>query len=87
MEWLGAFIQKDPNTAAAIALIVLGLFWIMLRRQTRQSGPRRYTIDRDKDPNELPDLSPSLKRARIQIVMALVGIAAFTFIGIMGLLQ
>ncbi len=87
MEWLGAFMQNEPNTVAIIGLIVLGLFWIMLRRQNRQRGPRHYTIDQDKDPNDLPDLSPSLKRARIQIVMALVGIAAFTFIGIMGLLQ
>lgn len=87
MEALGEFVQRDPGTIAVVGLIFLAILWLVLKRRARSQALRRAEGKRAKTPDEMPDLRPGLVKARIQIVMAMIGIAAFTFIAVMGLFQ
>ena len=84
----------DPQLADTlwiIGVIMLGLmilFKFVNRKQFREERfERRVKRHDEADPDEMPDLEPMLRRTRIQIVMAAIGIAAITFMAIMGIGQ
>lgn len=82
----------DPQVADTlwiVGVIMLGLmilFKFVNRKKFRdEKFERRVKRHEETDPDEMPDLEPMLRRTRIQIIMAAVGIATITFIAIMGI--
>ena len=82
----------DPQMADTlwiIGVIMLGLMilfkFVNRKRFREQKFERRVIRDKEPDPDDMQDLTPMLRRTRIQIVMAAIGIAAITFIAIMGI--
>ena len=82
----------DPQMADTlwiVGVIMLGLmilFKFVNRKRFRdEKFERRVKRHEDADPDEMPDLEPMLRRTRIQIVMAAIGIVAITYIAIMGI--
>lgn len=81
----------DPQMADTlwiVGVIMLGLMilfkFVNRKRFREQKFERRVIRDEEMDPDDMPDLTPMLRRTRLQIVMAAIGIAAITFIAIMG---
>lgn len=70
-----------------------GIAMLVLFILHKISNRRNFTVGRFErkvggsrpDPDELPDPGPSLRRARIQIIMAAIGIAIVTFIAFAGI--
>lgn len=82
----------DPQVADTlwiVGVIMLGLmilFKFVNRKKFREEKfERRVKRHEETDPDEMPDLEPMLRRTRIQIIMAAVGIVTITFIAIMGI--
>lgn len=82
----------DPQVADTlwiVGVIMLGLmilFKFVNRKKFREEKfERRVKRHEETDPDEMPDLEPMLRRTRIQIIMAAVGIVTITFIAVMGI--
>lgn len=84
----------DPQMADTlwiIGVVMLGLLilfkFVNRKRFGEEKFERRVKRHEERDPDDIPDLEPMLRRTRIQIVMAAIGIASITFIAIMGIGQ
>ncbi len=85
------FDPQLADTLWIVGLVMLGLMilfkFVNRKRFREEKFERRVKRETDQDPDDMPDLEPILRRTRIQIVMAAIGIAAITFIAIMGIGQ
>lgn len=82
----------DPQTAETlwiVGLIMLGLMilfkFVNRKRFGEEKFERRVKRETETDPDETPDLEPMLRRTRLQIVMAAIGIVTITYIAFMGM--
>lgn len=76
-----------PPWVIVLALVLLIALMIGVRLLARYSGPDGLKLDWRRDPDELTDLSPHLRRARLQMIGAGIGMLALLFIALLGLLQ
>ncbi len=80
----------DPQMADTlwiVGLVMLGLL-IVFRAVNRKGYTKRSfkrRLGEQSDPDEMQDPEPMLRRTRLQIVMAAIGIATLTFIAFMGI--
>lgn len=73
-------LREQPELVAIAVLLMVAVLALWLRRPGRPgtgSGPRGPA-----DPDAMEDPTPQLRRARIQIVLAIFAILGFTVIGI-----
>lgn len=82
----------DPqmaDTLWVVGVIMLGLMilfkFVNRKRFGEEKFERRVKRQEDTDPEDMPDLEPMLRRTRIQIVLAAIGIVSITYIAIMGM--
>ena len=76
-----------PPWVIVLAPVLLIALMIGVRLLVRNSGPDGLKLDWRRDPDELTDLSPHLRRARLQMIGAGIGMLALLFIALLGLLQ
>lgn len=84
----------DPqlaDTLWVVGLIMLGLMilfkFVNRRRFREEKFERRVKRQDQSDPDEMPDIEPMLRRTRVQIVLAAIGIVSITYIAVMGIGQ
>ena len=82
----------DPqmaDTLWVVGIVMLGLMilfkFVNRKKFKEEKFERRVKRHEEADPDEMPDLEPMLRRTRIQIVMAAIGIVSVTYIAIMGI--
>ena len=84
-------MSLDPLIADRIYIIGLFLLALMIlfrfvnRKRFEKTRFRREVGHEQSDPDDLPDLNPILRRTRLQIICAVIGITALIYIAIMGM--
>ena len=78
------FIRENSWVVVAGIMLLLILFKLSKELARRHSRSRR--IVSHKDPDNMPELDPILRRARWQIILATIAIIAFTAVAIMNTL-
>lgn len=91
MEWVNATVERFaimvglPPWMVIVTLVFIVVLFIGvgLVFKDRAAGSRRYNWRRD--PDELPDISPQLRRARMQMLGAALAMVAVVIIAIANL--
>lgn len=86
LDRLSLFFGAPPwiviLTLVFIVVLVLGIGIVLREGRASQRGP-----DWDKDPDELQDLSPHLRRARLQMIAAAIAMVFIMIIAVLNLLS
>lgn len=78
MDRLAIMFQVQP-WIIILTLIFLIMLFIGLRYVIRHHMRDKWMPDWNRDPDELPDLAPRLRQARIHIIAVVVGIIFLLF--------
>lgn len=76
-----------PVWVILLTLVFLIVMTVGIRLLVRNSDDADSKLNWHRDPDELPDISPNLRRARMQMIAAALGMAALLFIALLSLLQ
>jgi hypothetical protein len=82
-----AILLGVPPWVILVTLVFLIVMTIGIRLLARNSSNDGWKMDWRRDPDELTDLSPHLRRARLQMIGAALGMLALLFIALVSLLQ
>lgn len=78
-EAIGRAIQAEPGLMAGVVLMALAVVWIILKRLAIRRAEAARQEPETVSPDDMPDLEPSLRKARIKIVICGTLIVAFLF--------
>ena len=76
-----------PVWIILLTLVFLIVMTIGIRLLARNSDDSESKLDWRRDPDEMADISPNLRRARMQMIGAGLGMVALLFIALLSLLQ
>lgn len=73
---------RDNSWVVIVGIMILLILFKISKELTRRHS-RSQRVVSHKDPDNMPNLDPILRRTRIQIILATIAIIAFTAVAIM----